>query len=131
VSEVCDVAIVVRRTQEFLTTLQQRFPAKDAKIIIACDIGGLLSTNTTRLIASNSFETLFFLQNLGHTNVKVDTISTRPPRHHPKQRSAFNRRQPLRCIRRDVKRNIHHRVIPSVGQSALGLERSETKAQVG
>ena len=72
------MAIVVRRTQEFLTTLQQRFPAKDAKIIIACDIGGLLSTNTTRLIASNSFETLFFLQNLGYTNVKVYTISNTP-----------------------------------------------------
>lgn len=70
--------------QEFLTTLQQRFPAKDAKILIACDIGGLLSTNTTRLIASNSFETLFFLQNLGYTNVKVsrDAASTCTPAFH-------------------------------------------------
>ena len=38
------------------------FPSKDAKILVACDIGGLLSTNTTRLISSNSFETLYFPQ---------------------------------------------------------------------
>lgn len=51
-----------RNYPEFLQTLQQRFPSKDAKILVACDIGGLLSTNTTRLISSNSFETLYFPQ---------------------------------------------------------------------
>ena len=59
-----------RNYPEFLQTLQQRFPSKDAKILVACDIGGLLSTNTTRLISSNSFETLYFLKHLGYTDVR-------------------------------------------------------------
>lgn len=53
------------------------FPDKNAKILIACDFGGRLSSDPVRQITSPTFEAMFYLKHLGYTNVKyvkVDAI---------------------------------------------------------
>eukprot|EP00976_Prorocentrum_cordatum_P048470 978390-Prorocentrum_minimum.AAC.4 len=51
-------------------SITKKFPNRDAKLLIGCDIGGLLHEEPSRRYPSMSFEAMFFLKNLGYTNVK-------------------------------------------------------------
>jgi len=54
----------------WMETITKRFPDLQTTLIMGCDIGGLLSDDPSRRFPSPSFEALFYLKNLGYTNVK-------------------------------------------------------------
>eukprot|EP00241_Pyramimonas_parkeae_P021767 CAMPEP_0114290956 /NCGR_PEP_ID=MMETSP0059-20121206/8224_1 /TAXON_ID=36894 /ORGANISM="Pyramimonas parkeae, Strain CCMP726" /LENGTH=241 /DNA_ID=CAMNT_0001412411 /DNA_START=117 /DNA_END=845 /DNA_ORIENTATION=+ len=61
---------IERNFPEHLQEMQSMFPDKNAKILIACDFGGRLSSDPVRQITSPTFEAMFYLKHLGYTNVK-------------------------------------------------------------
>ena len=48
---------------------------KDDKILLACDLGGLLDSNLVKAVSSNTFEAMFMLKQAGFTNVKYLQVS--------------------------------------------------------
>jgi len=55
--------------EAWLETITKKFPSRDTKIIVGCDIGGLLDDEPAKRFPL-SLEAMFYLKNLGYTDVK-------------------------------------------------------------
>mmetsp|Transcript_15243 Transcript_15243/g.32841 ORF Transcript_15243/g.32841 Transcript_15243/m.32841 type:complete len:290 (-) Transcript_15243:2644-3513(-) len=54
----------------WLETITRMYPSRDAKLIIGCDIGGLLDEDPSKRFPSLTLESMFYLKNLGYNDVK-------------------------------------------------------------
>lgn len=54
----------------WLETVTKTFPSRDAKLIVGCDIGGLLDDEPAKRFPALSLESMFYLKSLGYTDVK-------------------------------------------------------------
>eukprot|EP00239_Pterosperma_sp_CCMP1384_P008516 CAMPEP_0197858740 /NCGR_PEP_ID=MMETSP1438-20131217/32765_1 /TAXON_ID=1461541 /ORGANISM="Pterosperma sp., Strain CCMP1384" /LENGTH=253 /DNA_ID=CAMNT_0043474995 /DNA_START=347 /DNA_END=1109 /DNA_ORIENTATION=+ len=57
-----------RNFPQWLEAMESSF-SKDSKLIVACDIGGILAVQSSRRIMSESLEAAFYLKQLGYSNV--------------------------------------------------------------
>mmetsp|Transcript_18728 Transcript_18728/g.25949 ORF Transcript_18728/g.25949 Transcript_18728/m.25949 type:complete len:296 (+) Transcript_18728:103-990(+) len=61
---------VERNFPNWLEEVQARFPDRSTLLLLACDVGGRLSEDPTKCVFSPSFEAMFYLRNLGYTNLR-------------------------------------------------------------